>query len=240
MGRLRIGPRAIITTAEMLTDAARLAIADGFGVPPVNTFASTEGLVGHSDPGGTELTFATDMCLTELVDAGGRPVPPGTPSARVLVTNLHNFSQPMIRYELSDSFTACDSAGSGGPLRALVAGRDDGAFRYGAVVVHSIAVRTVMTAAPAVTEYQVRQTARGVDLDVVAAGSVDQRAMSAALAASLTRAGLRIRMSPCGSSPRSRAIPPPGRHSASFPSGRGSHWLPGPGRMSMLVASIGS
>jgi phenylacetate-coenzyme A ligase PaaK-like adenylate-forming protein len=41
----------------------------------------------------------------------------------VLVTNLHNFSQPMIRYELSDSFTACDSAGSGGPLRALVAGR---------------------------------------------------------------------------------------------------------------------
>jgi phenylacetate-CoA ligase len=191
MGRLRIGPRAIITTAEMLTDAARLAIPDGFGVPPVNTFASTEGLVGHSDPGGTELTFATDMCLTELVDAGGRPVPPGTPSARVLVTNLHNFSQPMIRYELSDSFTACDSAGSGGPLRALVAGRDDGAFRYGAVVVHPIAVRTVMTAAPAVTEYQVRRTARGVDLDVVAAGSVDQRAMSAALAASLTRAGLR-------------------------------------------------
>jgi hypothetical protein len=58
-------------------------------------------------------------------------------------------------------------------------------------VVHPIAVRTVMTAAPAVTEYQVRRTARGVDLDVVAAGSVDQRAMSAALAASLTRAGLR-------------------------------------------------
>jgi phenylacetate-CoA ligase len=190
-GRLRIGPRAIITTAEMLTDAARLAIADGFGVPPVNTFASTEGLVGHSDPGGTELTFASDMCLTELVDSGGRPVPPGTPSARVLVTNLHNFSQPMIRYELTDSFTACARAGSGGPLRALVAGRDDGSFRYGAVVVHPIAVRTVMTAAPAVTEYQVRQTARGVDLDVVAAGHVDQRAVSAAVAASLTTAGLR-------------------------------------------------
>ena len=44
------------------------------------------------------------MCIVELVDADNRPVPPGVPSARVLVTNLTNLTQPLIRYELNDVF----------------------------------------------------------------------------------------------------------------------------------------
>jgi phenylacetate-CoA ligase len=90
----------------MLTDANRAAITAAFGVPALNSFASTEGLTGASQPGGTPITFATDLCLAELTDAAGRPVPAGTPSAKVLITKLHNLTQPLIRYELADSFTA--------------------------------------------------------------------------------------------------------------------------------------
>ena len=50
------------------------------------------------------MRFATDMCIVELVDARNRPVADGTTSAKVLVTNLHNRTQPLIRYELTDRF----------------------------------------------------------------------------------------------------------------------------------------
>jgi phenylacetate-CoA ligase len=130
-GRLRISPRAITAVSELLTDDHRLAIGEAFGVPPVNQFVSTEGLVGHSRPGGAELRFATDTCLVELVDAGNQAVADGTASAKVLVTNLHNHTQPLIRYELTDSFVRRPAAGD--PyLHATVEGRADEAFRYGA------------------------------------------------------------------------------------------------------------
>ena len=92
-GRLRIAPQSVAGTGAMLTDATRAAITAGFGVPVINSFACTEGLAGTSEPGEPVLTFATDLCIAELVDARGEPVPAGTPSAKVLITNLHNPSR---------------------------------------------------------------------------------------------------------------------------------------------------
>ena len=63
----------------------------------MNTFATSEGLVGASWPGEEIITLATDGCIVELVDACNRPIPAGRPSAKVLVTNLYNFLQPLIR-----------------------------------------------------------------------------------------------------------------------------------------------
>jgi phenylacetate-CoA ligase len=110
----------VAATSAMLTDATRAAITAGFGVPVSNSFACTEGLAGTSEPGEPVLTFATDLCIAELVDARGEPVPAGTPSAKVLLTNLHNLTQPLIRYELTDSFTARPGTEPGGYLRATV------------------------------------------------------------------------------------------------------------------------
>ncbi|MGH9119221.1 MAG: hypothetical protein ACRD0A_15470 [Acidimicrobiales bacterium] len=44
------------------------------------------------------ITFASDMCIVELIDADNQPVGLGQPAAKALVTNLHNFTQPLIRY----------------------------------------------------------------------------------------------------------------------------------------------
>ena len=189
-GRLKITPHSVGTTSEMLTDASRRTITAAFGVPVLNSFASTEGLAGASDPGGTPISFATDLCLVELVDQAGRPVPAGTPSTRVLLTNLHNLTQPLIRYELADSFTAAPASQPGGYLRATVQGRDDGILRYGDVNIHAHAIRSVLVSAHAVTEYQVRQTGRGIDVAVIAGADLDRSALTSALATSLQRAGL--------------------------------------------------
>ncbi len=157
-GRLRISPQSITATSQLLTDQDRNAVRDAFGVPPIDQFVSTEGLVGHSEPGGAVLSFATDMCIAELVDARNRPVADGVPSAKVLLTNLHNHTQPLIRYELTDRFIRHLAAGD--PyLRAAVEGRADEAFRYGTVTIDPLVTRTVMVRTPNAAEYQVaRQT----------------------------------------------------------------------------------
>jgi len=189
-GRLQIAPVAVTAMGELLTDTDRVAIGAAFGVPPMNQFTCTEGLTGQSDPGGTVLTFASDMCITELVDDNNQPVPDGTPSAKVLLTNLYNYTQPLIRYELTDRFTRHPAGSGGGHLRATVDGRADDTFRYGDVALDPLVIRTVMVRTPAALEYQVHQTSRGIDVAVVASGRLDHAALADALGCGLRAAGL--------------------------------------------------
>jgi phenylacetate-coenzyme A ligase PaaK-like adenylate-forming protein len=161
-----------------------------FGAPVVNSFASTEGLMGSSAPGGDVLMFNSDMCIIELVDAGNRPVGPGVPSAKVLVTNLYNLAQPLIRYEMADSFVLEPSAGGPGHLLARAHGRADEVFHYQAGDLHPHVIRSVMLRSPEVADYQVRQTRTGIEADIIAAGSASPEALRRRLAEALAHGGL--------------------------------------------------
>jgi DNA-binding MarR family transcriptional regulator len=95
----------------------------------------------------------------------------------VLLTNLHNRTQPLIRYELTDHFIRRPADGD--PyLHATVEGRADEAFRYGTVTVDALMIRTAMVKAPQVAEYQVRQTGNGIDVAVIAGGALDREALA--------------------------------------------------------------
>lgn len=188
-GRLRIAPAAVSTASEQLTGADRAAITGAFGVPVTDVFCAAEGLIGHSEPGGSVLTFAADMCVAELVDSGNRPVRPGEIAVKVLLTNLHNLTQPLIRYELTDRFTRAPDDPLG-RLRARVDGRAEYIFRYDGVAVHPRAFDTALDAEPAVTEYQVRQAGRGAVIDVVADGGLDRAGLADAIRRDLEHAGL--------------------------------------------------
>jgi phenylacetate-coenzyme A ligase PaaK-like adenylate-forming protein len=69
-----------------------------------------------------------DLVVVEVVDEHDRPVPPGVPGHKVLLTNLVNHVQPLLRYELTDPVTL---AGGPNPLGlpyarvAVVDGRSD-------------------------------------------------------------------------------------------------------------------
>jgi phenylacetate-coenzyme A ligase PaaK-like adenylate-forming protein len=189
-GRLRIAPMAVTTTSETLLPEYRAEISAAFGVPIVDNFASTEGLVGASGPGEPVITLASDACIAELVDDQNRPVPPGTPSARVLVTNLYNRVQPLIRYELADSFTRQPDAAGHGHLRATVQGRSDEVLRYGSLDIHPLTVRSVLLKTAEISDYQVRQTSGGIDVSVQADAPPDLDRLSVLLRSTLARAGL--------------------------------------------------
>ena len=136
------------------------------------------------------IRFAADMCLAELVDDDNNPVPPGMTSAKVLLTNLHNFSQPLIRYELTDRFTRPHATPADGWPWAGIEGRADDIFRYGGVVVHPHVIRSALAGDGAVHEYQVRQTKGGADVNCVTGGRLDTAVLAARLVDSLRQAGL--------------------------------------------------
>jgi len=108
---------------------------------------------------------------------------------RVLVTNLHNLTQPFIRYELTDRFTPAGYS-DGGCLRASIEGRSDDLFRYPEACVHPFVVGAPLLRVPVIREYQVRQTGRGADIAAVVDGDLDQAAVTGAVRDSLRRAGL--------------------------------------------------
>ena len=106
------------------------------------------------------------------------------------MTNLFNRTQPLIRYRIEDRFVVHPSLPGSGHLRAEVAGRASEVLRFGDVVVHPLIVASPLTRAAAVVDYQVRQTACGVDVDVVADGDVDTARLASEIEAGLGAAGV--------------------------------------------------
>jgi len=163
-GRLRIAPRVVTTSSEVRTPEMEQRIAAAWGVVPFNVYASTEtGLIAGDCDRHAGLHVFEDYVLLEAVDADGRPVPDGKPAHRVLLTNLWNRTQPVIRYELSDLVTIdsrrCDC---GRTFRRLVAldGRSDDVLLLPArdgreVAVHPLAIRSPFAALAEVRQYQV-------------------------------------------------------------------------------------
>lgn len=189
-GRLRIAPAAVSSTSETLLPEMRSVVRAAFGVPVLDGFGSTEGLVGKTCADDDVFVFNTDLCIVELVDAENKPVAPGVPSAKVLVTNLYNLVQPLVRYELTDTFIRQPDAAEHGYLRARVQGRSDDVLHYGTVDVHPIAIRSVMVKTPEVIDYQVRQTRCGIDVMAVAADGIHLDGLSDRLRRALVDGGL--------------------------------------------------
>jgi len=189
-GRLRIAPAQISASSETMLPEMRSLISDAFGVAVLDTFGSTEGLVGKTAKADDVFTFNTDTCIVELVDAENRPVPPGVPSAKALVTNLTNLTQPLIRYELNDVFVREPDSAVHGYLRARVQGRSDDVLRYAGAEVHPIVIRSVMVHSPDVVDYQVHQTPSGIDVFAVATDGLDVDGLTLRLRRALAEAGV--------------------------------------------------
>jgi phenylacetate-coenzyme A ligase PaaK-like adenylate-forming protein len=125
------------------------------------------------------------------VDAAGAPVPPGVASARILLTNLTNRIQPLIRYEIGDRFVRQPDSPRHGHLRASVEGRADEVLRFGKLEIHPLVIRSVLVKTPEVSDYQVRQTARGIEVWAQAEAAFEIDPLRRKLISSLAAAGLR-------------------------------------------------
>lgn len=103
VGRLAIHPAIINNGGETLTSAARTRIESAFGVPVGNGYGSSEMLMIAYACGYGSMHVNADWVVLEPVDEARRPVPAGERSTTVLLTNLANRVQPIIRYDLGDA-----------------------------------------------------------------------------------------------------------------------------------------
>jgi phenylacetate-coenzyme A ligase PaaK-like adenylate-forming protein len=106
----------------------------------------------------------SDWYILEPVDEHDRPVPPGQLSQSVLVTNLANHVQPIIRYKMGDRVTISpDICQCGSPFPSIhVIGRTDEVLSlpasYGEVVqIFPLAITSIAEETPGVYSCQIIQ-----------------------------------------------------------------------------------
>jgi phenylacetate-CoA ligase len=173
-GRMRIQPATVVTSSEVRTTAMTERIRAAWNVNPFDCLGLTEtGIAAMDCEHHAGLHVFEDLTIIEVVDANNREVPFGTPGAKLLVTNLYNRVQPIIRFEVSDLVTMTDGAcACGSTFRRIVAldGRSDDMIEVGQVRIHPIHIRGVLASEPAVLQYQVTQERARLDVQVVLGG----------------------------------------------------------------------
>ena len=114
------------------------------------------GFCGHG------IHLPDDLASSNPSTPTGDPVAPGELSHRVLVTNLYNHTQPLIRFEVTDQVTLIDGTCPCGSSMGRIEdpqGRLDDTFVYeDGLSVHPHLFRSALGQHPAIIEYQVRQT----------------------------------------------------------------------------------
>ena len=92
----------ILTFGEVVSDSLRAACVEKFGARLVDRYTCEEtGWIALQCPRHDHYHVLSPTCVVELVDEHNQPVPPGVPG-RVLVTSLHSYAQPIIRYDIGD------------------------------------------------------------------------------------------------------------------------------------------
>ncbi|MGE5169863.1 MAG: hypothetical protein ACM3JC_05765 [Rudaea sp.] len=200
-GRLRIAPACIWSGGECLAPATAAAIERAFDSVVINEYGASECLSIAMSCRHGWLHVNADWVVLEALDRDHRPTPPGEPSQTVLLTNLANRVQPVIRYDLGDSIIVKpEPCGCGSPLPAIRAeGRRDDivALRtaQGRVVrLSPLALTTVVEDAVPGHRFQLVQSAPDRILVRLAIDAPEERAAAfeatrRALAAYLARQG---------------------------------------------------
>ncbi len=116
----------VVSTSGTLDAGGRHLIERAFGGRVVDIYASEESgaVIAWQCPVCDGYHLNQDTMIVELLAEGG-PAPAGTP-ARVVVTNLVNYTMPFLRYEQGDVAVASEQVprcGRSSPLLAEVQGR---------------------------------------------------------------------------------------------------------------------
>ena len=99
---LTIKPSVVITGGELLTDEIRKKLEDKFDCYVQTHYSCTEAGEIACECSEKHLHINEDWVIVEPVDKNNSPVGYGVRSDKVLITNLSNYIQPFIRYELTD------------------------------------------------------------------------------------------------------------------------------------------
>ncbi len=94
--------RGVFTVSEVVTEELRRTCRKVWGVPIMDSYTCEEaGYLALQCPEQEHYHVQSENVFFEVVDDDGRPCRPGE-DGRILITSLHNFATPLIRYEVGD------------------------------------------------------------------------------------------------------------------------------------------
>ena len=152
------------TGGETLSPTVRAHIEQGLDCTVRNSYGASEFFTMGWECAHGHMHLNADWVILEPVDEHQRPVPPGQPSCSVLLTNLANTVQPLIRYDLGDQVTLqAGRCGCGSPLPVIqVQGRQDDVLQMAGrggrpVTLLPMALSTVLEDDAGVFDFYLRQ-----------------------------------------------------------------------------------
>ena len=101
-GNLKISPMLIMTGGEYLSKELRKSLTEIFQCYVQTNYACTEGGMIACECKYEHFHINDDWIIAEPVDKDYNPVPDGVQADKWLLTNLTNYTQPFIRYEITD------------------------------------------------------------------------------------------------------------------------------------------
>ncbi len=117
--------REVATRGEVLDPGVRPACETVWGVPVADAYSAQEiGMIALQCPDRPHYHVQAECVLVEVLDDDGKPCAPGE-VGRIVLTALHNFAMPLIRYEIGD-FAEVGSpcpCGRGLPVITRIVGR---------------------------------------------------------------------------------------------------------------------
>lgn len=100
--QLFIKPDVVITGGELLTEEIREKLTNKFNCYVQTHYSCTEAGEIACECSERHLHINEDWVIVEPVDKDNKPVGYGVLSDKILITNLSNYIQPFIRYEITD------------------------------------------------------------------------------------------------------------------------------------------
>ena len=124
--------RGILTWAETLTPETRSIISRVFGCTPGDCYSANEcGYIALQSPQSDNWLVQSEVVFLEILDEHDHPCEVGE-RGRVIITPLHNYAQPLIRYDLGDfaTFGTSDTSTMPFPVLSKIHGRIRNMFRF--------------------------------------------------------------------------------------------------------------
>lgn len=195
-GQISIEPKLLSLGGEPLFEQTEKLIKQTWpNVDIFNIFCCVEGIVGRScKANSNELHLNEDLCIVEPLDAFNQHVQKGMMSSKVYLTNLYNYTLPLIRYENPDEILFMDktcSCGISHQLFQAPKGRPGCDFNYpGNVFVHHSLFLPPLLLEKNIHEYLIEQTIDGVNIKIIANGYVDKQKLQESICNRLIKVGL--------------------------------------------------
>jgi phenylacetate-CoA ligase len=98
-------PKCVAYGADRMVEADRVIIEREFGAPVISTYQAAEALrIGFQCEERKAFHLSIDDTAVRVIDAGGKPIPPGGQGA-IVISNLVNRASVVLNYRLGDIVT---------------------------------------------------------------------------------------------------------------------------------------